>query len=315
MSQPRILPSLFPLRTPLRAKQLYAILDATSFDNLLGALGKSKLDFDSLFTGEDALLLSGEAPYVVALDPAKPRAVRDLLQAAQTHHAGFVVETSASQDDLRRHFASWLNVAINEGSEMALFRFYDTRILVAFLGTLSATDAAAFWGPADRFYVIHTAKPAVLTQHALGTLAPTAPLPLAEPYQINTQQLDAMTAVTNDVFRARLADFLLRVFWEQGETKTADERDAIVDAAIADCGRLGACREGDVVAMAIVRLLQPDLVASEAYWTALLAQQPNPNVRANIFLYEVAADMNSNDREMYFVKVNYWNDFGKPGEP
>nr|WP_281502252.1 DUF4123 domain-containing protein [Loktanella sp. F6476L] len=102
------------------------------------------------------------------LDGAKPKAVRDLLHAAKYPHAGFIIETETAIDDLRRHYASWLNVTIDEGTQMALFRFYDTRILLAFLGTLQATDAAAFWGPSERFYALKSGVPSVITRPALS---------------------------------------------------------------------------------------------------------------------------------------------------
>ena len=304
------LPHLFRQRFAFRANRFYAILDATSYDNLLIEIGKSGLEFQSLFSGEDALLLSGEAPYIVALDPAKPKAVRDLLQAAKFPHAGFVIESDAAMDDLRRHYASWLNVIIEEGTQMALFRFYDTRILLAFLGTLSATDAAAFWGPADRFYALRGVVPAVITRPTQSG-ADRIPAPLTEPYAINAHQMEMVSQITDQVFRNRLADFLGRVFWEQGETLTLNQRLDIVDQAIQDCAWLGVCGEGDVVRLAVIRLVRPDLAADEAYRAAILEQVSNPKQRSAAYLGEAAYGMSDEDRTTFLGKVNFWWEFVK----
>lgn len=304
------LPHLYRQRFPFRANRLFAILDATSFDNLLISIGKSGLEFESLFTGEDALVLSGEAPYIVALDPAKPKAVRDLLQSAKFPHAGFIIETDATIDDLRRHYASWLNVTIEEGTQMALFRFYDTRILFAFLGTLQATDAAAFWGPADRLFALKAGVPSVITRPTVSGPARVAK-PLEQPYAVNAHQIDMFTQITDQVFRNRLADFLGRVFWEQGETLSAAQRLDIVDQAIQDCAWLEVCREGDVVTMAVLRLVKPDLVADMPYRAAVLEQVTNPNQRASTYLGEAAYEMTPSDKELFYGKVNFWWEFVK----
>jgi len=302
------LPHLFRQRFPFRANRLYAILDATSFDNLLIEIGKSGLEFESLFSGEDALVLSGEAPYIVALDPAKPKAVRDLLQAAKLPHAGFIIETDASIDDLRRHYASWLNVTIEEGTQMALFRFYDTRILLAFLGTLQATDAAAFWGPADRFYALKASVPSVITRPTLSGPARIA-APLEQPYAVNAQQMGNMSMITDQAFRTRLESYLATEWADDvGDTDLA----AMIATVIADdCPRLEVCREMDIVMMAITRLRMPDLVASASFWDAVIDQRPNPNQRAGAFLSRLTVGLDNEQKIAFGRRVNGWWQFDK----
>lgn len=102
---------------------------------------------------------------------------------------------------------------------MALFRFYDTRILLAFLGTLQATDAAAFWGPSERFYVLKSGAPSVVARPTMSGPNRMA-VPLEQPYAINAEQVEMVTQVTDQVFRNRLADFLGQVFVEQGAALT-----------------------------------------------------------------------------------------------
>lgn len=301
------LPHLYRQRFPFRANRLFAILDATSFDNLLVAIGKSGLEFESLFSGEDALVLSGEAPYIVALDPTKPKAVRDLLQAAKYPHAGFVIEADATIDDLRRHYASWLNVTIDEGTQMALFRFYDTRILLAFLGTLQATDAAAFWGPADRFYALKAGVPSVITRPTMSGPARIA-APLEQPYAVNAQQMGTMSMITDQAFRTRLQSYLATEWADDvGDTDVA----ALIATVITDdCPRLEVCREMDIVMMAITRLRMPDLVASASFWDAVIDQRPNPNQRAGAFLSRLTVGLDNEQKIAFGRRVNGWWQFG-----
>lgn len=221
-----------------------------------------------------------------------------------------VIETDVTIDDLRRHYASWLNVTIDEGTQMALFRFYDTRILLAFLSTLQATAAAAFWVPSERFYALKSGVPSVITRPTLS--GPNrAALPLEKPYAVNAQQIEMFTQITDQVFRNRLADFLGRVFWEQGETLSQAQRLYIVDQAILDCAWLEVCREGDVVSMAVLRLVTPNLVADDAYRDAVIEQVPNPNQRVAAYLGEAAFHMSAQDKELFYGKVGFWWEFVK----
>ncbi len=298
---------LFGLRAAFRAGQLTAVLDATSFPNLLAALGASGLPFESLFDGEDAIMLSGEAPYIVALDPARPQAVRDLLAKASYRHAGFVVQSNASLDDLRRHFSAQLHVILNTGHDMALFRFYDTRILLAFLGTLGAGEAAAFWGPVDRAYVALETGVAQVNMPVL-TSGPDLPAGATPPVlrQINDTQLEQFSMVTDTVFRARLAAYL-RANWgaDLGQRNDAGVADLIGDA-ISDCTRLEVCREMDVVIMSIARMRVPELVGSDEFWRILLEQRPNPNSRAGTFLSAMMLDMEPEQKNAFYQQVNSW---------
>lgn len=309
--------ALFHLRRAFRAGKLYAVLDATGYPNLLASLGASGLWFESLFSGEDAIMLSGEAPYIVSLDPANPQAVRDLLQAADNHHAGFVAQSDAGLDDLRRHFAGHLHVIINEGRDMALFRFYDTRVLLAFLGTLSATDAAAFWGPVSQAFVATHAGAAQVRMPVLPNSSGMNPAPAAGQAQppgmvrINSDQMAQLAKVTDAVFRARLADYLTTEWAEDAAGMTPQDVEDLVAAAIGDCSRLEVCREMDVVIMSIARLRLPDMVASDEFWQAVIEQRPNPNQRAGAFLGRMIAGLDDEANIAFYRRVNGWWQFGK----
>ncbi len=299
---------MFALRSPFRAGRLHAILDATSYEGLLQALGRSQLDFDSLFSGDDALMLSGEAPYIATLDNSRPKAVRDLLQAARYRYAGFIVESDAGRDDLRRHFAAKLYAIINEGQDMALFRFYDTRILLAFLGTLNAAEAAAFWGPVHQTYLIRSDGPIQIDVPRVPGVSP----PLATPLPpMRADQMIVLATVTDHAFRDRLAAYLGDTWTDDVTRIGRDELPQIVDSAIADCPRLEVCREMDIVIMAIARLRVPDLVQSDEFWRLVIADRPNPNQRAGVFLSTMMLNMDRDQKLDFYRRVNGWWDYGK----
>jgi hypothetical protein len=303
--------SRHPLRAPLRGGRLYAILDGTSYTDLAGALAQSGLEYDSLFFGDDAVALAGEAPYICALDPTRATACRDLLQAALYRHAGFLIESDATLDTLRRHWKNWLTAEINEGSDMALFRFYDARILLAFVATLGPVEASAFFGPSNRLVALNALEPVALNLTTVVPASARRGLPKTQVYQVNDNQMAVFSAVTDDVFRTRLKSYLVEMFPEKGKNLKQPELDALIGNAINDCGRLGVCREGDVVAMAVARLLRPELVADEAYWEAVLKQRPNPNQRAGAFLDEIVYEMDREEEQGFFAKMTHWFDYGK----
>lgn len=304
-------PPLIRFRRPLRAGRLFAILDATSFANLPTTLQASGLPHASLFGGDDAVLLEGEAPYICALPGTQARAVRDLLQSARHPHAGFIIESGADMDTLRRHYKNWLTVTLEEGQDMALFRFYDARILLAFTATLTGTDANAFMGSVDRLVAV---SPDHVVELTLGSTLPgisSARYLKGMPYAISPAQTEALTLVTDEVFRGRAKRFLRSVFWEQAEDLPEPTLDTLVAGAISDCGRLGVCREGDVIKMLVTRLLRPDLVEDDAYWDAVIDQRPNPNQRAGAFIGEIAHDMPDKEKQIFYAQLNYWWDFEK----
>lgn len=305
----------YNLRGAVRSGRMFIMLDAAGVDDLSGQLIRAGMMFETLFDGEDALFLSGEAPYLVQVTAKDALAIKRVIQSTRQRHAGFAMLSNVSIDTLRRHWKTWLTANINEGVDMALFRFYDARILVAFLGTLSSTELAAFTGPTERLIVAQANE--VVDIRTLP-IAPESVLPDVSAgtsiYQIDSHQMDVFSAVTDGVFRERLDAYLRQVFWETAESMPTDDMAALIDASIADCGRLGVCREGDVVVMAVARVLRPDLVADDAYWAAILEQRPNPNQRAGAFLSEMAFDMPRREQEIFYAKVNYWWDFGKDAD-
>lgn len=311
----RSVPSLFALRRDFRAGRMIAVLDATSYANLAGLLAETGLPHQSLFFGEDAEFLQGEAPYAVTLDPENRAGVKRLIAGALYRHAGFITLTDAGQDDIRRHFKSWLTVNLGEEEGLAMFRFYDTRILLAFIATLGASEARAFFGPAETLLVAGQGGVDALDRPGLPGPARIG-LPKGHIHQINDAQMEAMTRVTDEVFRARLAEYLRTVWFAEGaDAMTAEERATLVDAAIGDCARLGSCTEQDVVLLAVFRLLAAPLAEDDGFWDHVARQRPEPHERANVVIAQIVAGMEDEPRAEFFAKLNFWSDFPTTAQP
>ncbi len=209
---------------------------------------------------------------------------------------------------------------------MALFRFFGSRILAAFLATLGPADAASFFGPAKRLITLQGSRAMVWQRPAAAALAASLPagdtgataatttprlgrigLPPGEFYQISEDQVQAMSAVTEDVFRKRLVTYLTTVFTEETAGMSPKDLLMLVDAAIQDCARLGSMRENDVVNMAITRLVSPDLIEDQDYWETVIEQRPNPKTRSGTFLAEVGFSYERGEAcDAFYYQTQQW---------
>jgi Domain of unknown function (DUF4123)/FHA domain len=130
---------------------LYAIVDAARDDMVLPWLLESGAQHVSLYDGWQASELADVAPYLVAV--SKDSAVlSDLLSRSWGQAWGVFLSSSATLRDLRRHLRRFLKVQV-EGQGRMLFRFYDPRVLRAYLPTCTLEEANAFFGPVDCFLV------------------------------------------------------------------------------------------------------------------------------------------------------------------
>jgi pSer/pThr/pTyr-binding forkhead associated (FHA) protein len=130
---------------------LFALLDAARAPEVLGALRvHSELHY-SLYDGAEGEKLDDVAPYLVQLHPRSP-----LTELLIREHWGqsFGVFLWALTDfkTLRRHLRRFLIVQDAKGKDM-YFRFYDPRVLRAFLPTCTPDELTDFFGPIASFLV------------------------------------------------------------------------------------------------------------------------------------------------------------------
>jgi len=127
----------------------YALLDGARTPDVQAWVLTSRLESRCLYIGELAPALARVAPYVVRLPRSSP-ASRALLDRAWGDSWGVFFRSTASMDALHRHFRRMLRVQDERGVRM-LFRFYDPRVLRAYLPTCVASELNQVFGPVEYF--------------------------------------------------------------------------------------------------------------------------------------------------------------------
>lgn len=128
---------------------IYAILDAARDEQVLPFLYKSGMQFQSLYEGLRGEELALVAPYLVAFTPDAPSLVA-LVAERWGESWGVFLRADASFRDVRRHLRRLLRVELDDG-EQVLFRFYDPRVLRAYLPTCTVDEAAQVYGPIAQY--------------------------------------------------------------------------------------------------------------------------------------------------------------------
>ncbi|MCC2670097.1 MAG: hypothetical protein K0Q72_2568 [Armatimonadetes bacterium] len=131
-----------------RRGRLYAILDACDqplVPEKVWELGEERAV--SLYRDEAELEFWDIAPYLVRVD-------LELLDWVYEHlwrePWGIFVTSGAGLPVLRTHFRHFLLVKDPDGDEM-YFRFYDPRVLPAYLDSCTAEERGVFFGPVEAF--------------------------------------------------------------------------------------------------------------------------------------------------------------------
>jgi len=109
------------------------------------------------FSGERSCLygedipeaLAKVSPYLVRLQP-EANFTAWLISEGWGNSWGIFLESSASLETLRKHFREFLKVDDEEGKEL-FFRYYDPRVLRAYLPTCDESEAQTFFGPVRSF--------------------------------------------------------------------------------------------------------------------------------------------------------------------
>jgi hypothetical protein len=150
------------LETLRQAQPLYALLDAARDEQVLDLLEKSGEEYECLYEGAPAEELAVVAPYLVRLPP-QSKLLDTLVREGWGKSWGVYLTSQQPLKEVRKHFRHFLKVE-SEGEEY-LFRFYDPRVLRAFLPVCNAEETRQFFGPVD-CYLMETFEPAFLLHYA-----------------------------------------------------------------------------------------------------------------------------------------------------
>jgi len=126
---------------------LFGIIDAARSQRALHLLSSSTDQHDSLYNGESAKKLALVAPYLVKFSRYS-ELLQALVQEGWGESWGIYLTCDRDFVEVRRHFRQFLTVEVEgQGNKRLLFRFYDPRVLRAYLPTCTAEELKAFLAP------------------------------------------------------------------------------------------------------------------------------------------------------------------------
>jgi hypothetical protein len=129
----------------------YAILDGAAIDDLPGILWELNPQYECLYRGDLPPDVAAVAPYLVRLERYHPFTLW-LLNNAPGQNWGVFALSGSNLQSVRHHLRRLLTVHDEEGRAL-LFRFYDPRVLAAYLPTCTNADLAALFGPLSTLVV------------------------------------------------------------------------------------------------------------------------------------------------------------------
>ena len=129
---------------------VWAILDCARDDRVYQALKTSGLDYLCLFSGRLHPDVAAAAPYLIELAPTYSFTPR-LIEMGWGKSWGVFLRVKDSSN-LRHHLRGFLRVRDEEG-RILLFRYYDPRVLRAYLPTCRPDELRTVFGPVGSYVV------------------------------------------------------------------------------------------------------------------------------------------------------------------
>lgn len=130
---------------------LFAVLDGAR-DRAIGRmLSAHTVEYHSLFSGPLSWSLRAASPLIVKLIPGE-EFTKQLITEGWGRAWGIYVASSSTILGVRRHLRTLLRVRMDNGRK-CYFRYYDPRVLRAFLPTCTPEQLRRIFGPITRFDV------------------------------------------------------------------------------------------------------------------------------------------------------------------
>jgi hypothetical protein len=140
--------------TPSR---VFAVLDAARDTGVLPMLEHGDCPYTCLYKGQAAATYRHYAPYLVELH-ADARVTDRLLQDGWGSSVGYFLGTSCEPEPLLHHLRHYLYATLPDGRQ-AYFRFYDPRVMRAFLPTSTGAQLDDFLREVIDWFLIESPDP------------------------------------------------------------------------------------------------------------------------------------------------------------
>ena len=149
----QVIDYLWPDGDSLTGWQVYALLDGARDPRIEPMVRLGRLEYSCLYAGSLSPRLQAAAPYLIHLAPDS-RDTRNLIELGWGNSWGIftIVPADVTLQMQRRHFRTLLRVQ-DEAGRILAFRFYDPRVLRAYLPTCTGEEASRFFGPVPRIAV------------------------------------------------------------------------------------------------------------------------------------------------------------------
>jgi hypothetical protein len=145
----RVVETLFPPGSPA-GTSVWAILDCARDERIYDALRTSRLDHLCLYSGRLPREVEVSAPYLVEVAPTYTFTPR-LIEMGWGNSWGVFLRIKDAVN-LRHHLRGFLRVR-DESGRILIFRYYDPRVLRAYLPTCRPDELRTVFGPIDSFLV------------------------------------------------------------------------------------------------------------------------------------------------------------------
>ena len=132
-----------------RIPPMYAIVDAARNESIYPEIMDYSGEHVCLYQGNIPEVLAKAAHHLVRLQQRSPF-TKWLITEGWGDSWGVFLESSADMRRLKEHFVG-MNMAKDEEGNEFFFRYYDPRVLRAYLPTCNQTEATIFFGPARSF--------------------------------------------------------------------------------------------------------------------------------------------------------------------
>jgi hypothetical protein len=150
-----------------RGEQVYAVLDGAQDRSVMAAVIHSGLPHECLFAGPLSSDLREVAPYLVQLEKGGST-TRSLLNMGWGRSYGIFAASPAPLEAMRQHFRRFLRVR-TEDSTRLFFRYYDPRVLRAYVPTCNDAELGVLFGPVVRYYAESEGGQGLASYHRDGT--------------------------------------------------------------------------------------------------------------------------------------------------
>jgi hypothetical protein len=141
------------------AGDLFAVVDAARSPAVLARLAETSPYHQSLFEERGKPVLARVAPYLVQL-PSGSAIFSAMIDKGWGRDWSIFLRSPSPLPAVRRHLRRWLMVDSPKGKRM-YFRFYDPRVLPAFLPTCNAQELVDFFGPITTIWCFREGTPTV----------------------------------------------------------------------------------------------------------------------------------------------------------